>query len=409
MKTDLRNSAIIFSLAFLFFNAAFFNSFFNLVGLIVWKQVIATFFLFFSSAFFIIKAPNFFKNIFILVMLTLMISLFSVYFSSFSDGFTNRLLMLGYKFSGYGVFFGVIYLLLNIGSVKTLEKLNKWIYILCFIISLGVIVDFYTSIFDSYRFISEDAYSAQAMLSDPYSKRVSFFVGSSSILFFVFSLPLFSRLVCEREIKISYFDMCYLVTSIIAIYLSGSRLSLVCFIITTLFLFLLSIKKDKKSIKLLKIAILFLVLSISIIILSDSEAFDRIFNMFSQSDAGNVGRLFFYKWFFDNISNFSLVELFFGYGYGFLNSVMNTFPSMHFESSMISMMIENGLLGLFFILSILFLLIRCGKKKGYFLFLFLFGVNFLFVPCFLNYVVMFVLAYVITMNFISEKDLEYGS
>ncbi|WP_341508687.1 O-antigen polymerase [Photobacterium damselae subsp. damselae] len=409
MKTDLRNSGIIFSLAFLFFNAAFFNSIFNLVGLIFWKQLIATFLLLFSSAYFINKAHNFFKNIFILVILTLITSLFSVYFSSINDDFLNRLLMLGYKFSGYGVFFGVIYFLLKIESVKTLEKLNKCIYILCFIISCGVIVDFYTSIFDYYRFVNENAYSAQAVLSDPYNKRVSFFVGSSSILFFIFSLPLFSRAVYERTINISYFDMFYIVTSIIAIYLSGSRLSLVCFILTNLFFIFLSVKKDKNIIKILKVSALFFVLLISIFILSDSNAFERIFNIFSQSDAGNIGRIYYYKWFYNNISNFSLVDLFFGYGYGYLNSAKSTFPSMHFESSMISLIIENGFFGLFFISSIFYLLIKSSGEKSYLLFLFLFGVNFIFVPCFLNYVVMFVLSYVITMSFLSEKDLEHGS
>lgn len=401
MNSNLRNSIFIVAIAVLLFNLAFFNTIFNSVGLVAWKQFTAVAMFVSTALYFIYKAPKFFRNLYAIILLSLIISLVVVFFNNLNNGYgwINETLMMGYKFSGYGVFFGIIYLLLEIKDKVYIEKINKVIYCLCLLIAIGVIIDFYTSIFDTYRFVKENAYASNVNLSNPYNKRVSFFVGSSSLLYFIFSLPLFTRFIGKEKIDIRTFDFFYILICFSAIYLSGSRLSLVCFSFVFIFLFFMGIKKDKRSVKFLKLLLVLFLCSFFILEFKSFNAIERILNMFSQTDPGNVGRLFYYKWFVSNINTFSFSEVFFGYGYGFLNSYQNTFPSIHFESSLISLIIENGFFGLFLMIFLFMLILQISRMGMYLLFLFLFCVNFLFVPCFLNYIVMFILAYVVTINY----------
>lgn len=338
--------------------------------------------------YFIFSAPKNFKYLYFFINCLFFTSLFN---------FNLNVIYLGYKYSGYGIFFFVIYCVFKLKDIRDFSKLNNALYIITFLISVGVIFDFNFSILDSLKYVSMNAYEGTFDSATNFSRRVSFFLGSSSLLYIVFIFPVLIKFKIQYS-RLEKLDYIYIITTLIATFLSGSRLSLISLLIyyTYMYYITLSVSKSITSfVYFKKILFFFVILFVSVIVYYELNS-SRLLNVFSNSDPGNLGRLFLYSWFYDNYLSFDLFNIMFGYGYGFLNSNINNFPSTHFESSLISMLIENGVFGLFLYLSACLCVYRKSLTNVDFLFFIIFFVNLAFVPCFLNYVVMFSLAYVIS-------------
>lgn len=389
----LKNEFIVLLLAFLLFNVSIFNYFFNIFHFPAWKQVLATIMLCFSL-------PNtiFNKCVHFRVMSYVIVLLF--FLSLFHDDL--NLLMVGYRYSGYGVFLFLIYLLSK--ESTSFIKVNKYMFILSFFIAIGVIIDFNFSGLDYFKSVNESAHEL-ALDGNSYSRRVSLFLGSSSLLFMVLSFSFVIRCVIKN--RLDKIDYIYMIISIFSIYVSGSRLSLIMLIILYALMYLsfsrsLIIKLTKSSILLL---ISFFALAFIFYFANDNPFLERIVGVFSEDDRGNVGRLMLYQWFFSNFLNFEISEILIGHGLGFLNTSENTLPSNHFESSFISVYIESGIvgLGLFFVL--LYTIFSISQNNLYRIVIVLIVINLLIVPSWLNYTVMFIISYLFCFFYKYQRGL----
>ncbi|WP_168016725.1 O-antigen ligase family protein [Halomonas salinarum] len=379
-------------LFFLIVNQSFFNFAFENVGFDYWKQIIAPVFL--VLIFFAVKLKKgLLRETHVIILPFFFLYAFLAY--GFFAFLWEDVSFTWFFYRAIGFIWFIIPLLLMMYAKKKVEVFKVVSYI-CLFIGFGVIADAFVDFWDVFKSVEVDASSGVA--EGVVAKRSDFFVGSSSNLFVILSLPLVFYLsdipVFKRGMLVFY-----ILVSIFAIYLSGSRLSLILFISLVSFGYLFHYKKIASKLFFACLSITCLVLVVLFVHEQLSEL--RVFQVLDPSDPGNRGRLRYYFWFFSNYQDFSEVEAFFGHGIGYLLTESNAYPSIHFESSLISMLIEVGVFGSFLFYLVFFLYLACFSSakiaRLWFLFLFLTTV---FVPAFLSYQIMFCMGLVFSLKIV---------
>lgn len=370
---------LLFLLFFMFYNQALFGYLFYSTPLYYWKQLVGVFLIPIVLTSIIKDKRSMVDNLSIFYFIFFVFSIFQITLLAGNPIFAL------YRAIGIILFLAVFSLVRSLPLNNKLYLAGK-IKLICYFVIIGMFFDY------QFHFSAYLANIDASLTSDDIFDRISFFTGSSTNLFIFLAVPL---LFFRKKTEFFF----YAATSCAAIYLSGSRLSLL-FQVVLVFVVLIGLNK-KYLFLLCPILIMFLFYLPTLAEFNDSTS--RIFNMFSAEDAGNVGRFKHYSWFFKSFFDFPARTIFFGEGLGYLSSPENTYVSKHFESSLISSIIETGLIGfIFYYISFYAFIIYFSKSIIRYWFLMLF-VQSLVVPSFPGYTMMMIIGFVFA--FFREKDL----
>lgn len=258
-----------------------------------------------------------------------------------------------------------------------------WFFVLvasCALVSsVGVLIQFSSGYVDA---------MIQSLSSNPEDLgRPSFLLGSSSLLFAAYALPilLYSILSSFCEYRKPYFILCYCVLSVTAALLSGSRSSfLLYFFLVFLFVFWYVSPTLGRG----WAWAAFASIACASFVGFEFIGSERFAQMLQTSDAGNVARWYYWSRFVDDISHG--VEAF-GEGVGYLKAHPYAFGTVHFESSFLSIYYQAGIFGLvlvFFAPLLLVLAFRAPKIIK--IYIALFYLQSMAAPTFFNYLQMMV-------------------
>lgn len=387
MVTDRQNISLIF-ICMLFaglYNQAFFSFIFDGTFLLYWKQVIPLVCLPFllSKTVSDFKCKNFLIYIFVLFFYFFIVMILS----------GEEFQFLIYKYCGF-LYFALVFVVVSNFNDEYQSKLKTFLLFLCFFVSIGVIFDSFIPISDIFSVKDVDLLSD----TDSFIRRPSFFLGSSSVIYFVLAVPMLLGFNSKIVIVYAFF-------SIVSIYLSGSRFSLILYVLTFSSYYLLGV-----NLKLLnKVIIVFIIVFILFFVLNNVQSLDptgRFASVFDVSDSGNVGRFGYYSWFFHYVYMLPENKILFGEFLGYLNSEHNIYPSTHFESSLISVYIETGVFGVLFsyVLFNAFIIFSRRINNLVRVFFVLIFVQSLVVPSFMNYVLMSVLGLVYGISIVESEE-----
>ena len=187
-------------------------------------------------------------------------------------------------------------------------------------LSVGFIYDFFTR---DFAFLSHNI----TRLDHTY--RPVFTLGTSTLLFLILSAPIVIRNVLEQKPK--FLTYVYICVSLIAVFCSGSRAALILY---SLFVGIYVFKVNK---------LYFWVFGLIGLLALLTSDLSRYINLFSASDPGNHTRFNYWVYFF---KSFTSETLFVGSGLGSAYSDYWPHPSRHFESDVIFIYFQSGILGL---------------------------------------------------------------
>lgn len=326
-------------------NHSFFTFILSETPLIAWKQVIA-----FVFAILIIRKYSYVKiNKIKYIYIFIFLFIFSVSGVYIIEDITRTL---GYLSSFIGIIYFTYFSLLFTFKSKTELKITYYIVIsVCLFISIGIIVDYYTLMF---KFMNKLQSGRDMIEKDNY--RPCFTLGSPTLLFAVYSIPLlihFSNNISFR------FNRKLLTISIIlfciSIFLSGSRLPSILFIIFILY----SIIYLKNINIIYKLPVLFIIFLFLYFLFTYFDI-NRFSTLFLLSDYGNYRRMdLLVNWY-----NHELLYDFFGLGGGYLSSNSNIFNTGHFESSLLGKYTEYGFVGTSVFFFIYFMILFLKSKES---------------------------------------------
>ena len=326
-------------------NHSFFTFILSETPLIAWKQVIA-----FVFAILIIRKYSYVKiNKIKYIYIFIFLFIFSVSGVYIIEDITRTL---GYLSSFIGIIYFTYFSLLFTFKSKTELKITYYIVIsVCLFISIGIIVDYYTLMF---KFMNKLQSGRDMIEKDNY--RPCFTLGSPTLLFAVYSIPLlihFSNNISFR------FNRKLLAISIIlfciSIFLSGSRLPSILFIIFILY----SIIYLKNINIIYKLPVLFIIFLFLYFLFTYFDI-NRFSTLFLLSDYGNYRRMdLLVNWY-----NHELLYDFFGLGGGYLSSNSNIFNTGHFESSLLGKYTEYGFVGTSVFFFIYFMILFLKSKES---------------------------------------------
>ena len=329
----------------LLLNHSFFTFILSETPLIAWKQVIA-----FVFAILIIRKYSYVKiNKIKYIYIFIFLFIFSVSGVYIIEDITRTL---GYLSSFIGIIYFTYFSLLFTFKSKTELKITYYIVIsVCLFISIGIIVDYYTLMF---KFMNKLQSGRDMIEKDNY--RPCFTLGSPTLLFAVYSIPLlihFSNNISFRFNKkllaISIILFC------ISIFLSGSRLPSILFIIFILY----SIIYLKNINIIYKLPVLFIIFLFLYFLFTYFDI-NRFSTLFLLSDYGNYRRMdLLVNWY-----NHELLYDFFGLGGGYLSSNSNIFNTGHFESSLLGKYTEYGFVGTSVFFFIYFMILFLKSKES---------------------------------------------
>lgn len=296
---------------------------------------------------------------------------------------------------GYGyniVSFGFLLLpptILRNTKRDKIERLIKILTISAAFVSIGIIIDYYTNAF---AFIK----SGETDTNLTFGHRPSFLLGSSTLSFCVLSLPIALHATFHNKPTIPLITLTTL--SFLAILLSGSRMSLALF---STYLIFLTIKNKKFFI----IALLFTTLGTALYYyqsdIGESIQTDRLMMIASIDDPGNFHRAQHWIWLYQNLPDqLSL----FGKGVGFLRSTENNYGTTHFESSLISIIVEGGIIGLIMLYLVIVPLAIFNAKHTYLqIWISLAIGHTLFIPGIFNYTISLTVGIAIAIGSLQSK------
>ena len=326
-------------------NHSFFTFILSETPLIAWKQVIA-----FVFAILIIRKYSYVKiNKIKYIYIFIFLFIFSVSGVYIIEDITRTL---GYLSSFIGIIYFTYFSLLFTFKSKNELKITYYIVIsVCLFISIGIIVDYYTLMF---KFMNKLQSGRDMIEQDNY--RPCFTLGSPTLLFAVYSIPLlihFSNNISFR------FNRKLLTISIIlfciSIFLSGSRLPSILFIIFILY----SIIYLKNINIIYKLPVLFIIFLFLYFLFTYFDI-NRFSTLFLLSDYGNYRRMdLLVNWY-----NHELLYDFFGLGGGYLSSNSNIFNTGHFESSLLGKYTEYGFVGTSVFFFIYFMILFLKSKES---------------------------------------------
>ena len=329
----------------LLLNHSFFTFILSETPLIAWKQVIA-----FVFAILIIRKYSYVKiNKIKYIYIFIFLFIFSVSGVYIIEDITRTL---GYLSSFIGIIYFTYFSLLFTFKSKNELKITYYIVIsVCLFISIGIIVDYYTLMF---KFMNKLQSGRDMIEKDNY--RPCFTLGSPTLLFAVYSIPLlihFSNNISFR------FNRKLLAISIIlfciSIFLSGSRLPSILFIIFILY----SIIYLKNINIIYKLPVLFIIFLFLYFLFTYFDI-NRFSTLFLLSDYGNYRRMdLLVNWY-----NHELLYDFFGLGGGYLSSNSNIFNTGHFESSLLGKYTEYGFVGTSVFFFIYFMILFLKSKES---------------------------------------------
>lgn len=216
---------------------------------------------------------------------------------------------------------GFMVLIFTINTVKKstrkeLRDLKRFYLTIAVLTCFGIIVDFNFP-----------------QIIAPFQKydieRSYFLLGTSSNVFICLS-PAFLIILRSKNNLSKLFGI---LLFLCAGYLSGSRIAIILF--TVILMFHLRILHSK----------IFLLVLVTILIIY-SSFLNELINAFILFDAGNNQRIAYWLYFFDILSPSIILS---GEGLGYLLTEQSIFATKHFESSLISMIIEGGLLFAFYL------------------------------------------------------------
>ncbi len=313
--------------------------------MVAWKQIIA-----FVFAILIIRKYSYVKiNKSKYIYIFIFLFIFSVSGVYIIDDITRSL---GYLSSFIGIIYFTYFSLLFTFKSKTKLKITYYILMgTCLLISIGIIVDYYTLMF---KFMNKLQSGRDMIEQDNY--RPCFTLGSPTLLFAVYSIPLLIHFSNNISFK---FNSKLLAISIIlfsiSLFLSGSRLPTILFIIFTLY----SVIYIKNINIVYKLSVLFIISSF-LYYLFTSFDINRFSTLFLLSDYGNYRRMdLLVNWY-----NHDLAFNFFGLGGGYLSSNSNIFNTGHFESSFLGKYTEYGFVGTSVFFFIYFMILFLKSKES---------------------------------------------
>lgn len=337
--------------------------------LVAWKQIILLFTLPISFLYLQSRGNKYFRIYIILTFLVLLLNYMRI--------FTIPSLLMP---SAMGAT-SLLAILLPISLLSpddSLEKLRSPVSALILFVAAGIVFDAMTGTFSNL---------SHNQVEFDIGYRPVFLTGSSTLLFPILSTLLY--LCLKGGISNSILLLCIFV-SFFAIFLSGSRQSLVLF---SAFQTVVLWRRLGPS---ASVAIFALVIVGFILVVPREIYFaqiDRIYAIILIDDPGNIARFHYWSFFVsDVLPNLSI----FGEGLGFLSSSDSRYQSDHFESSLITIAIEQGYFGLlvFFVVtpSMLFLSSPDSLVK---LLVGLFFLQFVFSPSMFNFVFQFLIGLII--------------
>lgn len=264
--------------------------------------------------------------------------------------------------------------------------------------SIGVLIQFSSGYSDA---------MIQSLSSNPEDLgRPSFLLGSSSLLFAAYALPilLYSILSSFFGYRKPFFILCYCILSVAGALLSGSRssfllyLSLVCSFVFWYVGPTLGRGWAWGA---------FASIACASVVGFDFIGAERFAQVLQASDAGNVARFHYWSMFVEDISQG--VEAF-GEGIGYLKARPDAFGTVHFESSFLSIYYQVGIFGLvlvFFLPLVVVLSFRGPKIIK--LYIVLFYLQSMAAPTFFNYFQMMVFGVALSaLSLSSSASKRYG-
>jgi hypothetical protein len=189
-----------------------------------------------------------------------------------------------------------------------------------------------------------------------------------------------------------------------AIFLSGSRMSLILF---SAYFIVLNIKLT--TIKIVMVILLFtsvyLLYDFSYVGSNFTDNYDRLLDSFDLSEPGNVHRFSHWMFFKNKILSFENDNLFFGKQLGYLMTDANIYETKHFESSVITLFVETGIIGVFvfYFLVFIYALNKC-ESRLYKVWIFLIFFNSFFVPTYPGYMLMLSMGLVIGYTYHYDRS-----
>lgn len=281
------------------------------VGLPMWKQIL---FSTIGIAMLLLNLAKFNKGFFYIIFLFLLSFIPIIGIIPRSENLYGFLYFI-LPFYMYPVYLG---LLKNYSSSDWNNIINflEWVGLY---VSFGFVYDYFTQ---DFSFLSHN----DVNLAHTY--RPVFTLGTSSLLFIIFSAPIVIRNVLGQPARL--FTYFYLVVSVVAVYFSGSRLSLILYVFFIGF-YLFKVNKQY----------FFLAAFVGALSLLNADL-SRLLNVFNRLDPGNMQRFAHWDYFY---KLFTVDTLFFGPGLGSAYSDNWPHPSVHFESDLLFIYFQTGIWG----------------------------------------------------------------
>lgn len=316
--------------------------------LVAWKQAIGMIFMLFILVWALrdIYSVKIGISSFYSLLLVLIFAYYYLYLFSHTEFIVGYLL----KLIGCAYYLYILIVFSRFNQVEFAISI-KGLFTIGSIIIIGVILDSQTQLF---QFANA---TQQGLDIDLEEYRSSYLLGSSTLLFSVLSLPIllndvFMKMYGRKLISSTIYFL-YVFMSVIAIFLSGSRSSLIYMLVFVIIAlgFRLRILGY-----ILAIIVLIAFVIYALLIGQDTPMVMRLSSSLSADDPGNVGRIAYWYWFLgDGLSSIGDKYLL-GQGLGYLESSENIFATKHFESSFITHYVEIGIVGVVLLYSIIFLI-----------------------------------------------------
>lgn len=348
MSLVIKNSFLMLMIVALVSHQGLFAYLFHGTPLVAWKQILGIVLIFFILVWSLqdiyrvkVRIVSFYSFLLAVLFIYYYFYLFS--HSEYIVGYLLKLIGCSYY----------LYTLIIFSRFSELELATciKGLFIIAGIIIVGVLIDSQTQIFQFANATQKD------LTIELGEYRSSYLIGSSTLLFSLLSLPIllndiFIRIYNRKLIADVVFYL-YILMSVVAIFMSGSRSSFIYMLVFVIAVLGLKLKVLGYIVAI----VVFIALGLYVIYLGqDMPMIVRLSSSISADDPGNIGRIAYWYWFLgDGLSRIG-DEYLLGKGLGYLESTENIFATKHFESSLISHYVEMGIVGLVSLYIIIFLI-----------------------------------------------------
>lgn len=265
------------------------------------------------------------------------------------------------------------------------RKLEKRILYISSLTATGFLIDYY---FEFFSLFMHTPGQEEIIITSEY--RPVYTLGSSTLLFLALSCPLVVSMILHDKLRLMH--IIYICLALSSIYFSGSRSSLLLFVIFITYI-------TWRNSKIMTIALI--IFSASFLVATEQ---DRLLSVFSVNDAGNVGRLYYWILFIDSLTTDTLIV---GPGFGAVYAPSWKFLTSHFESSIIGIYFQSGLVGLLILFFLVILFLQEHQIFEVKIWIMLVFLQILVSPTLLNYVTMSTIA-IVSLTSNSRRKLRLG-